>query len=858
MSVEAAAETIDTLRAERAHLEAHGPPPGRAWCEATTAVVDTAVTALAADTGVTVLAVGGYGRRELCPGSDVDLLLLHRRRDAVDLEAAVRAVVYPLWDASLKVGYAVRDHKEAVAAVDDLDTATAMLDARHLVGDRALADRVVEESSARLRRRPGRFLAALTEADTARRHRVGDAAETLEPNLKNGAGGLRDVQSLSWAAAVLVGRGGLDPLVGAGYLGAPDRARLVRAHDRLLAERVAVHLAAGRALDSLEFPYQDAVADRLGHVDGDGVTDTKAHRLLSEHFLAARTIDHVHRRAWRFILADARGGRRRRRRAVQQRVDQFEVTDGVLRVPDVVSVDHPDLPVRVLEAMVATSTLLDRTTATRLRARASDARVPWTWDDRSRSRFVAALWQGAAALAPIAELDDAGAIVALVPEWEPVRGRAQRNPFHRYSLDRHAWHAAAALGDLVRDEDWAARELGRVEDRETLMLGVWLHDVGKAWGEPHAETGQPVVAKILGRMGASPEAVEKVQRMMALHLLLPDVATKRDLSDTALLEDVAAQVGSRDMLASLHLLAAADGRATGPSAWTPWKAALVASLVTKVAAVLESTNPDEVGDGAVVSAQEAQELSTVMGSSPAQVNDHLRRLPQRYASQVSARSIVRHAILAATPCEPDEVRTRVTLGEHRQDALAPYDELDVVAVDAPGLFAKVAGVLSINGGSIVGASAFTRDDGLAVDTFVVTSPDDVPTSWWARIEADLVDVMTGDLPLHERLAQKARSEQRRLARLPDVPTSVTVEADRAGLSSVVEVRTLDRSGVLFTIADALARLELDIVVARIQTMGPEAVDVFTVRTADGAALDDALADRVVQSVDAALGALADA
>ena len=860
MSAEVVADpaaTIEALRDARDRLAQDGPPPGAEWCRAATAVVDDAITTLAEGVGITVLAVGGYGREELCPGSDVDLLLLHRRRDDVDLEGAVRAVVYPLWDAALKVGYAVRDHKEAVAAVDDLDTATAMLDARFLCGDRGLARRVVEESASRLQRRLAKFLEALTEADGDRRRGVGDAAETLEPNLKNGAGGLRDVQSLAWASAVLVGRGGLDPLVGAGYLGAPDRARLVRAHRLLLAERVATHLAAERALDTLEFPYQDDVADRLGYVDGDGVTDTKAHRLLSEHFLAARTIDHVHRRAWRFIMSDAAGGRRRRRRQVQEHVDQFEVTDGVLRVPDMVSIDHPDLPVRLLEAMVATGALLDRTTATRLRARASDEDVPWGWDDHTRGRFTAVLWQGSAVLAPLAELDDAGAIVALVPPWGRVRGRAQRNPFHRYSLDRHAWHAAATLGDLVREEDWAAQELGRVQDREALVLGVWLHDVGKAWGEPHSITGQPVAADILTHMGASERTISRVQRMMELHLLLPDVATKRDLSDLALVEDVAAQVGDRELLACLHLLAAADGRATGPSAWSAWKASLVRSLVVKVAAVLESTNPDEVGDGAVVSAQEAQELSAAMGSSPAQVNDHLRRLPQRYASQVSARSIVRHAVMASTPCEPAEVRTRVTLGEQRQDDLAPYDELDVVAIDAPGLFAKVAGVLSINGGSIVGASAFTRDDGLAVDTFVVSAPEGAPTSWWARVEGDLVDAMAGRLALRARLARKARTEDRRLARLPDVATSVTVTADDSGQASVIEVKTLDRTGVLFTITDALAELQLDIVVARIQTLGPEAVDVFTVRSAEGGAIDDDHAAEVVLAVESALAALAD-
>lgn len=836
-------------------MAADGPAPGRAWCRQATTLVDDAIVSLAAGSDVTVLAVGGYGRRELCPGSDVDLLLLHEGLSEGDLEAAVRDVVYPLWDASLKVGYAVRGRKDAVLAVDDVDTATAVLDARFLCGNRVFADRVLREATARIRKRPDRFLATLTEADEARRRRAGAAAETLEPDLKNGAGGLRDVQSLRWAAAVLVGRGGLDTLVGAGYLGAPDLGRLVTAEGTLLAERVATHLVAGRAQDALEFTYQEGVAERLGFEDGEELTDTRAHRLLSAHFLAARTIDHIHRRAWRFIASDAQSGRRRRRPA-QRQVDQFEVVEGVLRLPRDVAIDQPDLPVRLLEAMIATDSLLDRGAATRLRARAGDDDIPWRWDDPSRRGLVRALWQGSAALGPIAELDDAEVIGAMIPEWIPLRGRAQRNPFHLYSLDRHAWHAAAAMGDQVRDEPWAAQALGRVQNREAVMLGALLHDVGKAYGEPHSVTGQPVAAAICRRLGSSEATAVFVSRMVELHLLLPDIATKRDLSDLALIESVAAQVGDHETLAALHLLAAADGKATGPSAWSAWKQALVSSLVVKVAAVLDSTHPDHVGDGAVVSAQEAQELAAELGSSATQVNDHLRRLPQHYASSVSPRSIVRHAIMSASPLDLAEVRTRVTQGHARQDELTPYDELDVVAADTPGLFAKVAGVLSINDGSIVGASAFTRDDGTAVDTFMVTSPDGAEASWWARVEGDLVDAMAGKLALRARLGRKARAEDRRLRKVPDVATVVTVTSDESGRASVVEVRTQDRTGVLFAITDALAELHLDIIVARIQTLGHEAVDVFTVRTAEGGPLEGSHQDEVDLAVSSALEALA--
>jgi [protein-PII] uridylyltransferase len=847
---------VDTLRDVRASLVADPPAPGRAWCRAWTTAVDDGLAWLAGSVEVPgrwcVAAVGGYGRAELCPGSDVDLLLLHERLDQEHLERLVRAVVYPLWDASLKVGYAVRSRSEAVAAVDDLDNATALLDARPVAGDASLVRDVQASALKRLRRRPNRFLDALTAADNERRRVAGHAAEVLEPDIKDGAGGLRDVQSLRWAAGVLLGTVGLDPLVSAGYLGADDRARLSRAYDRLLAERVATHLAVGRGQDVLAFPVQDDVARRVGHLDGDDDRDTAAHRLLSEHFLAARTVDHIHERAWRLVSADATTGRRRRRPA-QARFDGFEVVDGVLRLGEV-DVAEPDLPVRLFHALIRTGAVLDRGAVASLRRASADA-PPWRFTDRSRQQFLSLLWRGNAILTPLAELDDAGMLVAMLPEWAPVRGRAQRNPFHRYALDRHAWHAAAELGELVRRESWAAAALERVADREALLLGTLLHDVGKAYGEPHSETGVPVARALAARLGAGDAMAERVGRMVELHLLLPDVATRRDLSDPVLAKTVADQIGDPDLLASLHLLAAADGLATGPSAWTAWKATLVRTLVSKVAAVLDETHPDDLRDGAVATAEQAQALAEELGTTPEAVRDHLARLPQRYAALVSPRSVVRHTIMAAKPLEPAEVRTRVTPGDDRDDDLDAYDELDVVAIDAPGLFAKVAGVVALNGGSIVGASAFARDDAAAVDTFTVVPPEGAPLSWWARVEGDLVEAVAGRLALRARVARRARQEERRLARLPDVETSVRLEADEAGTATIVEVRTQDRVGVLFAITDALAELELDIVVARVQTLGHEVVDVFTVRDATGAPLDADHAAEVELAVTSALESL---
>jgi [protein-PII] uridylyltransferase len=818
-----------------------GPAPGRAWCHAWSDEVDAALRRLAVpllvDARFSVVAVGGYGRRELCPASDVDLLLLHDRMDKAALERLVRTVVYPLWDAGLTVGYAVRDRREALQAAVDVHTATATLDLRPVTGDLGLAQVVRAESVRRLRRRPHRFLDALSRADVERRLRAGVAAEVIEPDLKDGAGGLRDLQSLRWAAGALVGTVGLDPLVPAGYLGAPDRPRLLGAEATLLAARVALHLEAGKT-DVLRLDRQDGVAARLG-IGDEGPNDLAPHRLLERLYLAARTIDHAHRRAWALIDADVARGARRRGRPTQQELDGFEIVDGVLRVPHDADVDAIDVPVRLLAALTGSGAVLDRGSAARLRARAAQLGGPagdwdadpgprWGWDDTIRARFLEVLWRGEVALPAIAELDEVGVWTAWLPEWRPLRGRPQRNPYHRYALDRHGWHAAAELGELVRREAWARERLADIDDPEALLLGALLHDVGKAVGEPHEETGVDLAAAIARRMGARPETIATLERFVRLHLVLPDTARRRDVTDPALAEELARLIGDRGTLVSLHLLAVADARATGPTAWNDWIAALVRTLVRKVTAVLDQLPPDEVADGAVVTAREAERLAPELGTTAEAVRAHLEQLPPRYAAALTARDVVRHTLMVATQPGPTEVRTRVTRGEDDPDGADGIDQLDVVAVDHPGWFSKVAGVVALEGGSIVAADAFTRTDGLSVDTFRVRPPDGAGGAWWARIEGDLDEAAAGKLAIRARVARKARSETRRLARLPAVPTRVTVAPDPAGRSAVVEVHTLDRIGALYAIAAALAELQLDIDLARIQTIGHEVVDVFYV------------------------------
>lgn len=259
--------------------------------------------------------------------------------------------------------------------------------------------------------------------------------------------------------------------------------------------------------------------------------------------------------------------------------------------------------------------------------------------------------------------------------------------------------------------------------------------------------------------------------------------------------------------------------------------------------------------GAVVTAGEAERLAPELGATPEAVRAHLALMPPRYAAAVPARALVRHTLMAATPPGRHEVRTRVTPGGDEAAQPGVLDELDVVAIDHPGWCAKVAGVVALNGGSILAADAFARTDGLSVDTFRVAKPEGAAGSWWARVEGDLAEAAAGKLAIRARVMREARRERRRLAHRPAAATKVAIERDPAGGGTVIEVRTLDRIGVLYSIAAALAELELDIVVARVQTVGHEVVDAFHVRDAQTRPLDADHAAEVELAITAAVDEL---
>jgi [protein-PII] uridylyltransferase len=539
---------------------------GRSFCDAYVDLVESWLRDLVAESGgdrdgIALVALGGQGRRELCPQSDLDLLLLVGR--GVDGSDLAEQLWYPIWDAGLKLGHSVRSVRDTLSlAAEDLETATSLLSARHIAGDRALTDELAEKARAGWTKRGRTWLADLARAVEERHRSAGEVAFELEPDLKEGRGGLRDVHALGWARAA----------------GADVDERLLRDlmrhHDDLLEVRVELHRAAAKPGDRLLLQEQDTVAGRLGDPDADA--------LMARVASAGRAIAWASDESWHEIKLTLNGaffGRFRRERPLG---------DGlVLRGARVCLADEqrsPSDPLTVLRVALAAARADTRIGPVTLDLLVGSPPLADPWPDDARRLFCDLLSCGPAAIPVIETLDQWGLWEPLVPEWAPNHSRPQRNAFHRWTVDRHLLEAAAEAAGLAH----------RVPRPDLLVTSALLHDIGKGYPGDHSEVGERLAAAVCTRMGYAPEDVATVAALVRHHLDLSELATRRDLDDPATVETMARIVQTPERLALLRALSEADALATGPSAWGPWKAQLVEQLASRTAHLLGGGRVEEV------------------------------------------------------------------------------------------------------------------------------------------------------------------------------------------------------------------------------------------------------------------------
>ena len=802
---------------------------------------------------VAVVAVGGYGRGDVSPHSDVDLLVLvddKRRPSPEDL----RGLLYPLWDAGFQVGHAVCSPKEAIErARGDLEAATSLLEARLVAGPAGLMD----EMTGRRRRwleRDGRRLARRLLEVTAERHlRVERAGWVLAPDLKQDVGGLRDLHAVGWLAAV------------AGWPRPAGRPELVRAGELLLAVREALHGQTRRKNDRVRADLQPAVAKALG-LDGDDGAD----RLMAAVHTSARTVEYLAAVETRTLAERLLGGPRRSGLVRRLEPGGIRLEDGLLVVdaadagrarPPATDAGAPSgrvaqggmegsplstgdlepaadpqaevlLAMRLLAARAGTGRQIARPTLAWLE-QTFDRTPLEAWSEPLRAAFMTVL-RGPEAVGACELLDHVGGWAVLLPEWASVRGRVQHDPWHRYTVDGHAFAAAAEVSRLLEQDERAAKTAEAAGDLDALYLAAIFHDIGKGSGADHSVAGELLTRRALARMGVDADELEEVAVLVRHHLLLVETATRRDLDDPSVVEGVAAALGSPRRLRLLHLLTVADGLATGPAAWNDWKGTLVADLAARVLHVLERGGPPSPGDPEAL----AVRIEAARPALAGQAARLLGSLPGSYLSTlatVDAEELAEELELLADPPGPGGVR-------HRVDPSGDgHGLVTVCAADRPGTLARTTGVLALHRVSVLRAHVWSTSGGLALQRFAVQAP---ATLRWERLGADLDAAWAGRLAVEARLDRKARDYRAPAPVEPDV----RVLPDESAHSTVVEVRAADALGLLHAVAAALGDLDLDVRVAKIDTLGDRVVDTFYVRSPWGAKLNDEQADELTLAI----------
>lgn len=753
---------VTSLRLARAELVGMAGLQGTAFCQRYAQAADAWLAGLleratGGDTSkIALIAVGGYGRGELCPGSDLDVALVHHPR-LRHVKQIADAIWYPVWDEGVHLDHSVRTPKGVLAtARDDLKVILGLLDARLIAGDTALAEQVIERAREEWQAEARTMVPLLSEALRQRHATHGDVAFLLEPDIKEDRGGLRDLHAVHSAAAAVTGVA--DPS------GDPN---LLRANQILLATRVELHRRSGKETNQLLLQEQDPVAEALGYTDADA--------LMTDIATAGRSIawagDDCWRRVETWLAGPKRGpvADRPIERGIVMHEREITLEDGADPATDC------SLAFRCAAVAAETGVPMSHACLDRLSEATPVPADPWP--ATLVQALVRLLGTGRAAIGEIEALDSHGLMVRHLPEWQGVRNLPQRNAFHRFTVDRHLCETAAAACEFVRD----------VSRPDLLLLGALLHDIGKGLPGDHTAAGMEVVGRIARRMGFDDSDSATLVGLVEYHLLLPDTAAKRDLDDPATIDAVAAKVGDQELLLLLSALTQADSVATGPAASSPWKMRMVRDLVARTAKRLSGLPHEEIGE-------------------------------------------------TATP-DPELVRLAGMVAEEGQPALSHSPlpdgdgwELRVAARDRPGLLASIAGTLALHGLSVRGAQAHEPEPGIATEQFAVAPMFDREPRW-DLLETDVRDALDGSLDLDARLAAKTSDYagvKRPGAALAADPR-VIFDNGASERATVVEVRAPDGIGVLYRITSALLACDLDIVTAKVHTLGHEVVDTFYVR-----------------------------
>ncbi len=779
---------------------------------------------------ITVIAIGGYGRAEMAPHSDVDIGILVSGEQSPRIKHVIETILYTLWDLGLKLGYSIRTIDDMIAmAVSDITARTALLEARYICGDENLYD----EAAGRFKRKVQdhshrQFIAdKLTERDE-RHHRMGDTRYVVEPNVKEGKGGLRDLHALFWIGKYIHDVRRAAELVDVGLFSSAEYRQFNRADNFLWAVRCHLHIITGRAEDRLTFDTQKEIARRMRFSERQG--KSRVERFMQYYFLQAKGVGtltgvFVAHLDEKFAARGARFGLPTIRRR-PRKLAGFVLDRGRLALPsaDFLAQD----PVRLIEIFVLADRYGLEIHPLAVRAVARDVKLIDSYrdDPRANALFMNLLTSRREPELVLRWMNEAGVIGRFISDFGRIVAQMQFDMYHHYTVDEHTIRAVGLLaqiekGALIEDHPIASVVVNQIVSHRVLRLAVLFHDIAKGRRGDHSVLGAQVAQSLCPRLGLSGAETETVVWLVRHHLLMSATAFKRDLSDPKTITDFCAVVQSAERLRLLLILTIVDIRAVGPAIWNGWKRQLIGDLFEASEEVLRLGHKQR-GRSETVTAKQAQ-LATTPGWTGVSHAALIERMPEAYWIAEPDDVIAHNARLIARSGDA-QLAIDTQIDRDRGATL-----ITIYAGDQPGLFYRIAGAIHLAGGNIIDARIHTTHDGMAVDNFLVQDPLNRPfdgTEQLSRLRKSIEDALADRGRSPAKLIAKPSSRTR--AEAFDIHPNVLIDNHASNRFTVIEVNARDRPALLHQLAENLFRSNVMLHSAHIATYGERAVDTFYV------------------------------
>jgi len=793
-----------------------------------------------------VVATGGYGRGLLAPGSDIDLLFLLPYKQTAWGESVAEGILYCLWDMGLKVGHATRSVDECIRqAKADMTIRTALLEARYLLGDRALYDEFVARFDKDIvRNTAAQFVAAKLAEREERLRRAGQSRYLVEPNVKDGKGGLRDLHTLFWIAKYVYRVHGAEELIERGVFDRSEYKMFRGAEDFLWAVRCHMHFVTGRAEERLSFDIQREIAIRLGYTAHPGMKDVE--RFMKHYFLVAKDVGDL-----TAILCAALEDREAKPVPVLDRVmarfrprpkrvvldsDDFTVDKNRITIADADAFRRDPVNLIRIFRLAQKHNLAFHPAAMHAAARSLKLIDQKLREDKIANKLFFEILTSEGAEVVLRRMNEAGVLGRFVRAFGRIVAMMQFNMYHHYTVDEHLLRCIGILADIEAggNEEFAqASELMKTiqpSHRALLYVALFLHDIAKGRVEDHSIAGARIARRFGPRLGLTPAETDTVAWLVEQHLVMSSIAQSRDLSDRKTIENFAGVVQSLERMKLLLILTTADIRAVGPGVWNSWKAQLLRTLYYETEPVLTG-GFSEVNRAQRVAMAQAEFHAEMKDWSKNELDAYLARHYPAYWLKVDLPHKVSHAhFLKSAQAAGKAVATGVGF-----DTARGVTELTVMAPDHPRLLSVIAGACAAAGANIVDAQIFTTTDGLALDTIAVSrefehNEDEARRA--VRIADSIESALRGQLRLPEVMAKRGARKARLKAFA--IEPEVLINNQWSNRYTVVEVTGLDRPGLLYEVTATLSKLSLNIASAHVATFGERVVDVFYVTDLTGA------------------------